>query len=455
MRIRLAWPQSLAGRTLLLLLVTALVVSLGGILAYQFLARDAAERSRLAQIADRLGTAMNTLAELPQHERRAAARALSSASFRITWDATSLVDDASTGDADLLELRQRLIELTPELSNRELHLRWDEHAYVGAGTVLLGAAEMADHSYAIFSAAMIPTAVPWLPGVLLVASVVFACIIVVAVLVLHTINAPLRRLADAADRYGHGQPVLLAERGPREIVEVKRAFNAMQNHIHQLITNRTQALAAVSHDLRTPIARLRLRCELLTDLSLRAECERDLAEMESMVESTLAYLRGEDDAETPRSVDLASMLTTLVDATVDAGHNATLSSPGRVAATVRGLGIKRALANLIDNAVTYGGCARVSLEQTPKDIRITIDDDGPGIADADMQHVFEPFRRLDASRNAATGGVGLGLTIARQAVEREGGSLRLCNRQGRGLRAKVRLPLRRDDGKATIQPALT
>jgi signal transduction histidine kinase len=451
----LGWPRSLAGRTLLLLVVTMVVVSLGGILAYRLLAQDAAERGRLSQIADRLGTAMVTLAELPPHERGAAARALSSASFRIAWSATSLVDDASAGDAGLLELRRRLIELTPELSSRELHLRWDEHAYAGRGTVLLGAAELADRSYANFSAAIIPAAVPSLPGLLLVALVVFASIIVVAVLVLHTINAPLRRLADAARSYGHGQPVHLAERGPREIVEVKRAFNAMQDHIHRLITDRTQALAAVSHDLRTPIARLRLRCELLPDRSLRTECERDLAEMESMVEATLAYLRGNDDAEPPRPVDLASMLTTLVDATVDAGGRATLSGPGHAVAIVRGLGVKRSLANLIGNAVTYGGCARVGLEQAPKEIRIVIDDDGPGISDADMQRVFEPFHRLEASRNSGTGGVGLGLTIARQAVEREGGSIRLCNRPGGGLRVEVRLPLHRDEGKATVKPTLT
>ena len=129
-----------------------------------------------------------------------------------------------------------------------------------------------------------------------------------------------------------------------------------------------------------------------------------------MVESTLAYLRGEDDAEPPRSTDLASMLATLVDAAADAGRKATLSGPRHAVVMVRGLSIKRALANLIDNAATYGGCARVSLEQMRDDIQITIDDDGPGIAEADMPHVFEPFRRLEASRNPGTGGVGLGLT---------------------------------------------
>jgi signal transduction histidine kinase len=447
-KLRLAWPQSLTGRTFLLLLATAVVMYLGGIVAYRLLAQDAAERGRLAQIADRLGTAMDTLTALPPQERGAAARALSSAGFRVTWSASSLVDDASAGDADLDVLRRRLVALTPELSGRAFHLRWDEHAFAGVRGVLLGAAELTDHSYVVFSAAVIPAAVPSLAGTLFVASIVFAGIMVVAVFVLHTINAPLRRLANAAHRYGQVQSVVLPERGPREIVDVTRAFNSMQNRIHRLISDRTQALAAVSHDLRTPIARLRLRCELLTDRALREECEGDLAEMEAMIESTLAYLRGEDNTELPRATDLASTLATLVDAAVDAGRNATLSVPGHAVVTVRGLGVKRALANLIDNALAYGGCARVALEQTPEEVHITIDDDGPGIADDDMAHAFEPFCRLEASRNRGTGGVGLGLTIARRAVEREGGGIRLRNRPGGGLRAEVRLPLRRGDAKA-------
>jgi len=437
-----AWPRSLAGRTLLLLLATALVVYLGGVVAYRLLAQDAAERSRLAQIADRLDTAMNTLSELPPPERNGAARALSSASFRATWSATSLVDDASADDPSLQNLHQRLTELAPQLDGRPIHLRWDEHAFAGTQSVLLGAAQLNDRSYVVFSAAIIPTAIPSLPSTIFVASLVFVSIIVVAVFMLHAMNAPLRRLAEAADRYGRDHPVILPERGPREIVQAERAFNAMQRRIQRLIADRTQALAAVSHDLRTPIARLRLRCGLMADDSVRADCERDLAEMEAMVEATLAYLRGDDDIEPPRLTDIAATLATLVDDAVDAGHQATLTGPTHAAVMLRSVSMKRALANLVDNAVGYGGCARVALEQTPSDLWITIDDDGPGIPDADMPHVFEPFHRLDASRNRGTGGVGLGLTIARQVIEREGGSLHLFNRLGGGLRAEIRLPAR-------------
>ena len=443
MTIRSLLPRSLAGRTALLLLATALIVYLGGIAAYRLLAQDAAERGRIAQIGDRVEAAVDAIDQLPAHDRPAAARALSSASFKITWSQASLVDDASEADPGLLNLRHRLIDLVPRLSGRTLYLHWDEHAVSGTRRVLLGAVGLTAGSYLVFSAAIAPTIIPVLPGALLVASLVFASAIVVAFFVLRTINAPLRRLAQAADQYGREKQVTLPERGPREIVQAERAFNAMQRRIQRLIADRTQALAAVSHDLRTPIARLRLRCGLLADEIVRGECERDLLEMEAMVEATLAYLRGDDDTEVPRLTDIASMLTTLVDAAVDAGHQATLAGPHHAVLIVRGLSVKRALANLIDNALAYGDVARVVLEQTADEVRIVIDDDGPGIPESDLPHVFEPFHRLEASRNRGTGGVGLGLTIARQAIEREGGSLRLLNRPEGGLRAEVRLPVHR------------
>lgn len=434
-----------------MLLATALLVYLGGVLAYSLLAREAAERSRILQIADRLDTAMNTLAELPPGDRAATAHALSSASFRIVWSPVPLVDDASAGDPSLHRLRRRLIGHTPELSGREIRLRWDDHALAGSHSILLGAAQLADHTYVVFSAANVPTAIPPLPSVLLDVSFVFVSIVVVAIFLLYNINAPLRRLAEAADRYGRGRPVVLPERGPREIVQVERAFNTLQRRIHRLIADRTQALAAVSHDLRTPIARLRLRCGFVADKTLQADCERDLGEMEAMIETTLAYLRGDEDIEPPRPTDVAAMLATLVDAAVDEGKTATLAGPRHAVLRLRALSVKRAVANLIDNAIVYGGCARVALEQTPQGLRITIDDDGPGIADADIPTVFEPFQRLETSRNRSTGGVGLGLTIARQAIEREGGSIRLLNRPEGGLRAELRLPATGDCRREAAQ----
>lgn len=442
MTLRPSWPTSLAGRTLLLLLVTALVIYAGAVLAYRVIASDITAEARVAQLAGRLETAVHELAAVPPSSRGAAARSLSSPSFRVTWSQASLVDDATGGDADLLALRQQLRALVDGIGTRAIHLRWDEHAVGGSRSVLAGDVELADGSYMVFSAAMLPTAVPAVQGVLVVVSLGFAAITAVALFLLYGINAPLRRLAHAADRYARDQPIVLPERGPREVVQAERAFNAMQRRIQRLIADRTQALAAVSHDLRTPIARMRLRCDLLADKRLQAEIEPDLAEMEAMIETTLAYLRGEDDNEPPRLTDLTALLSTLVDAAVDAGYTVGLSGPRHSVLMLRPVGVKRAFANVINNAVTYGGCARVLVDREPGSLRVTIDDDGPGIDDAEIERVFEPFHRLDTARGRGTGGAGLGLTIARQVFVREGGSLVLSNRPEGGLRATVVLPLR-------------
>jgi hypothetical protein len=431
MRLGPLWPRSLAGRTLLLLLATALLVYVGGITGFRLLAQSASESEQIAQLAGRLETAIQELSTLPQPERNEAAKALSSSRFRVGWSATPPAENSSGDTERAQDMRARL---AARLQQPEIRVRYE-------GASLLGSVKLQDGSYAVFSAAPVPVAIPSIATPLLAGSLVFASTIVVAVVVLRMINAPLRRLADAADRFGNQQWAALPEQGPREIVQVQRAFNAMGRRIHRLIADRTQALAAVSHDLRTPISRLRLRSGLLPDAEMRAEWERDLAEMETMIESTLAFLRGDEEAEEPRLTNLSSLLTTLVDAAADAGHRASLSAPRHCNVMVRPVGVKRAFANLIDNAVMYGGCARVALHSAGRRVHVTIDDDGPGIPESDLQHVFEPFRRLETSRNRSTGGVGLGLAIAHRVFEREGGSIRLSNRPEGGLRAEVVLPL--------------
>lgn len=437
------WPASLAGRTSFLLLTTALVVYVTAILGYRLLVERAAESGRVSLIAGHLETALNELARLPPEERAAAAHGLSSTSFRVVWSTTALVEDTTARDPRLLALREELTPLVPELTGRNVHLRWEEAGFGGVRNVLLGAAELGDGSYVVFSAAMIPNVISTLPGALLTASLVFVSIIVVAVLILRTLNTPLQRLAAAADLYGHETSVLLPEQGPREIVKVQRAFNAMQHRIHRLIEDRTQALAAVSHDLRTPISRLRLRCGLLPDRHMQSEWEQDLLEMEAMIDSTLAFLRGDADIETPRLTDIVSLLATLIDTAADAGKPATLSGPRHCALVMRPLSMKRAFSNLIDNALAYGGCAKVVIEVRHSEVRVVIEDDGPGIPDTQIEHAFEPFRRFELSQKRSSSGVGLGLTIAHQAFEREGGTLQLSNRPEGGLRAEITLPIRR------------
>jgi signal transduction histidine kinase len=196
-------------------------------------------------------------------------------------------------------------------------------------------------------------------------------------------------------------------------------------------------LAAVSHDLRTPITRLRLRAGFIADRDSQAAMDADLDEMEAMIDATLAYLRGDVEPEQPRATDLAALLATLVDDAADAGRAASFTGPRHLDLPLRQLAVKRAFVNLIDNALTYGSVARVMLRDTDAAVVVQVDDDGPGIPNDDLERVFAPFERLDGSRNSRTGGVGLGLSIARQAIEREGGTVTLSNRVEGGLRAEV------------------
>ena len=261
---------------------------------------------------------------------------------------------------------------------------------------------------------------------------------------------PLQRLADAADAFGRDLDAPpLPEGGPEEVRRATEAFNRMQERLRRLIDERSRALAAVSHDLRTPLTRLRLRADLVEDETLRAQIESDIDDMQAMIEATLDYLRGLREAEPVQTIDVEALLQSIAADQQALGRAVTLGRidampyPGRLSA------LKRAVANLIDNAVTYGHQARVSASDAAEALRIVVDDSGPGIPEADLQRVVEPYVRLETSRSRDTGGIGLGLAIARDAARLHGGELRLDNLAGGGLRAT--LVLRRGPPVASSQ----
>ncbi|MCW5715805.1 MAG: HAMP domain-containing protein [Bauldia sp.] len=256
---------------------------------------------------------------------------------------------------------------------------------------------------------------------------------------------PLRALATRADSLGRGTPEPpLPEGGPDEVRRVTVAFNRMQERLSRFVTDRTRMLAAIGHDLRTPITSLRLRTELLDDDDNKTKMLATLEEMQRMIEATLAFARDEAGAETPRAVDLSALLSTIVDDHADAGQDVVFADASRLVYPCRPVALRRAVANLIANAVQYGERARVTLEDGAHGPIIAVEDDGPGIPAGQMEDVFQPFVRLESSRSRGTGGVGLGLSIARSIVLAHGGELTLANLPGGGLRAEIRLP--RTDG---------
>lgn len=255
-----------------------------------------------------------------------------------------------------------------------------------------------------------------------------------------TITKPLGDLASAADAMGRGTAVPpLEERGARELKRATRAFNAMQERLNRYLDSRTRVLAAMSHDLRTPITRLRLRVESIEDERLRQRCVEDLDEMTRMVRSALSLFRGLNDEERAVAVDINALVQELQRQYAEINGHVTVQ--GRAAATFVGkpLALKRCLSNLVDNALQYGNQAIIAVDDG-KELAIRVLDDGPGIPDEALEQVFEPFYRLESSRNRATGGTGLGLSIARDVAQAHGGSLTLTNRPGGGLEATLLLP---------------
>lgn len=254
-------------------------------------------------------------------------------------------------------------------------------------------------------------------------------------------TSPLKALAARADALGRGasEPPL-AEAGPDEVRRLTRAFNEMQLRLSRFIDDRVRMIAAMGHDLRTPITSLKLRTELLEDEEAKAKMTATLDDMQAMIEATLSFAREESTVEPTRSVDLAALITTIVDDYADRGEDVRYNGVVRLPYRCRPTSLKRAIGNLIENALRYGEEARVSLEDTPSGPAISIEDRGPGIPEDRVDDVFQPFVRLEASRSRATGGVGLGLSIARSAVLAHGGELSLSNRPAGGLRALISLP---------------
>lgn len=253
---------------------------------------------------------------------------------------------------------------------------------------------------------------------------------------------PIAGLTAAAERLGRGDALMLApEEGPRDVKAAASAFNAMAARLRRMIEDQRSLLSAVGHDLRTPIASLRIRTELVKDAELQARMRGSLEEMERLTEAALAAARGGESGEPTRPVDLPSLIEAVCDDLADTGSPVSFSSLPQARVEGRASELRRALRNLIENAVRYGERARVSLAVADNTAQIVVDDDGPGIPEAQLQHVTKPFVRLEESRNTETGGHGLGLTIARAIAERHGGELALTNRTERGLRATLRLPL--------------
>ena len=280
-------------------------------------------------------------------------------------------------------------------------------------------------------------------------SLTLGAIVVLSLVAMRWATRPLERMAEAATAFAHDLDAApLEEVGPTEVRRAAEAFNFMQRRLRQLVIERGRALAAVSHDLRTPLTRMRLRTELVDDPGLQEKLNADIDAMRNMVNSVLAYLGGLEDAEPMQPINMEALLSSIVDDQQAIGRKVQLEQDAaghaHAAPYVGKLSIlKRAVDNLVDNAVAHGDAVAVRIVESSGELRVVVEDDGPGIPSAELARVTEPFVRLDPSRGADTGGVGLGLAIVSDAAAYHGGQLILENRERGGLRASLVLPLSR------------
>lgn len=254
-------------------------------------------------------------------------------------------------------------------------------------------------------------------------------------------SAPLKKIKLSAESLGIDssfKPIDVY--GPKQVREVSKALNQMQNRISQLVRHRTQLLASISHDLRTPIMRAQLRAQFIEDSHYKTQLLADLDEMEKMIAETLSFAREGGKSEAQAHIDLVSLLSSICDDAVDMGHDVKLfTNEHRVAITGRCIALKRAFTNVINNAIRYAGGAVVRIIKRRKFIFIIIEDNGPGIPEGDLEKVFEPFYRSEHSRSHHTGGVGLGLSVVRDIILSHHGKIKLKNKKSGGLKVVIEL----------------
>lgn len=302
--------------------------------------------------------------------------------------------------------------------------------------------QLSDGSWLMFSAAARSWGLgEWQRNLILIVLVLISTVLVALIATRH-LAKPLRHFAEGARRFGadFGAPPIEPV-GPIEIRQVIVAFNAMQGQLQHFINDRTQMLAAISHDLRTPLTRMRLRGEFIEDSEQQQRLFRDVDEMQAMINASLEFFRDDARLEQATSFDLAELLRTLTDDYRDQSIDIAISSPQHLVFFGRPMGIKRVVGNLLDNAVKYAQEPTIELSADDQQVTLLVLDRGPGIAPESQEQVFAPFFRLEGSRNKNTGGVGLGLSAARAIVLGQGGTLTLCNRPDGGLEVKVLLPV--------------
>lgn len=284
----------------------------------------------------------------------------------------------------------------------------------------------------------------WAYATFLVLGLMALAVCVVSYLMVRRITKPLAVLATASDALGRGEDGPdLNPTGPVEVRTTVHAFNQMRERLHRFVEDRTRMLAAISHDLRSPLTSMRLRTEMIDDPEIRSRILESLIEMQAMTEATLTFARDDANKEPTRPTDMGALVESIALDLQDMGADVSFTPPApseNLSYRCRLFALKRAIRNVIENAIRYGERARIILSQDKNSLFITIEDDGPGIPSDKLEQVFDPFVRLESSRNLDTGGIGLGLATARNIIHAHGGEITLTNGPEKGLSVQITLP---------------
>ena len=447
------WPTGIRGRVILIMLVGFTAFHILSLAIYSLDLSNELGLSSERNFSQRIGELWRLMGDTPAADRERVAHSASGTLVQVHWSPRSFAEPTSQQDDRTRRLAEQIRSTGANLGKNDLLVGYAEASPIDAEVApstdrpldhaLLISLRLPDASWLNFAVTQLdqPRWGSW--HLVLSTSLMALGVVVLVALSVRLLTAPLHTLARAADRLGMDVDApAIPETGPTEVRTAARAFNGMQERIKRLVADRTQTLAAISHDLRTPITRLRLRAEFIEDDEQRQKMLTDLDDMDAMITSTLAFVRGDRTSEEPKVVDMTAMLATICDDMVDAGMQLTFDGGPQAPLSCRPLAMKRAFTNLLDNAVKYGRRAHARLRSSPDSILVEIDDEGPGIASDEMAKVFSPFYRVDPSRSRETGGAGLGLTVAQSIIRSHGGEITLETLQPRGLRVSVSLPRR-------------
>lgn len=437
------FPDTIAGRTIAVLLFGLVTLHLASIWAYQFGLDSEVGLTNAARTAERLIAIQSTLSALPPEDREATAHTLSGGALEVHYSSVPLAVAPAVSTQALAHLRDELAKRMPNHTQQALVVgaptkgtgnRTDPH-------LTLVSMKLADAGWVNANIALLDGPHSSMRAIVISTALMALGVLGIALGMAGSVTRPIRKCASEAQRvYIASEPQPIPVDGPREVRELATAFNEMQQRIKKLVDERTLVLAAVSHDLKSPLARLRLRIEELESDDRRRDLEADLDEMLQMIDSSLEFLRSDHTGEEKQRLDIGAIIGTICDDFSDRGFTVTVERQGKAVFSGRRLALKRAFTNLIGNAIKYGQSAQIRVVAAEHSITIVIEDEGPGIPEHELDKVYAPFYRIETSRSRDTGGSGLGLTVAKSVITGHGGSLGLANRPDRGLSATIVLP---------------